>query len=156
MVPNRDEAILSLALSFADADGNGFLDIALGNWAAGWYRRIPGEESRNRILWNDDGTLGERFTDLPGIPGETLSILFSDMDRNGTMDLIVGNDFEIPDYFYSGDGTGTFDMIDHASGRIPHTTTTTMAIKTAIWRMTAPRKYTSRRSRGGLRASPAR
>ena len=130
MVPNRDEAILSLALSFADADGNGFLDIALGNWAAGWYRRIPGEESRNRILWNDDGTLGERFTDLPGIPGETLSILFSDMDRNGTMDLIVGNDFEIPDYFYSGDGTGTFDMIDHASGRIPHTTTTTMAIKT--------------------------
>ena len=129
-VPNREAAILSLALSFADADGNGLLDVALGNWAAGWYRRIPGEESRNRILWNDGNALGDRFTDLPGIPGETLSILFTDMDRNGTMDLIVGNDFEIPDYFYSGDGAGTFDMIDHASGRIPHTTTTTMAIKT--------------------------
>ena len=129
-VPNRDAAILSLALSFADADGNGLLDVALGNWAAGWYRRVPGEESRNRILWNDGDDLGARFTDLPGIPGETLSILFSDIDRNGTTDLIVGNDFEVPDYFYAGDGTGKFDMIDHASGRIPHTTTTTMAIKT--------------------------
>ena len=129
-VPNRPDAVLSLALSFGDADGNGFLDIALGNWAAGWYRRIPGEESRNRILWNDDGSLGVRHSDLPGIPGETLSILFSDIDRNGTSDLIVGNDFDIPDYFYAGDGAGGFSMIDHASGMIPHTTTTTMAIKT--------------------------
>jgi len=129
-VPNRPDAVISLALAFADADGNGFLDVALGNWAAGWYRRIPGEESRNRILWNDGDNLGARFADLPGIPGETLSILFSDMDRDGGMDLIVGNDFDIPDYFYKGDGAGGFAMIDQASGLIPHTTTTTMAIKT--------------------------
>ncbi|MFK7940752.1 MAG: FG-GAP-like repeat-containing protein [Roseovarius sp.] len=129
-VPAKPDAIIALALSFGDADGNGFLDVALGNWAAGWYRRIPGEESRNRILWNDGGQVGARHLDMPGIPGETLSILFTDMDRNGTSDLIVGNDFDIPDYFYRGDGKGGFDMVGHASGQIPHTTTTTMAIKT--------------------------
>lgn len=129
-VPNRADAVLSMALSFADADRNGFLDVALGNWAAGWYRRIPGEESRNRILWNDAGQVAARHTDLPGIPGETLSILFTDIDRDGTQDLVVGNDFDIPDYVYRGDGAGGFAMIDHASGLIPHTTTTTMAVKT--------------------------
>ncbi|QGX96785.1 RNA-binding protein (plasmid) [Roseovarius faecimaris] len=129
-VPNRPDAVLSMALAFADADNNGYLDIALGNWAAGWYRRIPGEESRNRILWTDAGRPGARHTELPGIPGETLSILFSDIDRDGVQDLIVGNDFDIPDYVYLGDGAGGFAMIDHASGMIPHTTTTTMAVKT--------------------------
>ncbi|MBE1291308.1 MAG: RNA-binding protein [Rhodobacteraceae bacterium] len=129
-LPNRPDAPLAMALSFADADRNGYLDIAVGNWAAGWYRRIPGEESRNRILWTDAGTPGARQTDLPGIPGETLSLLFSDIDHNGTADLLVGNDFDIPDYIYLGDGAGGFAMLDHASGALPHTTTTTMALKT--------------------------
>ena len=128
-LPNLETAPLALALSFADADRNGRLDVAVGNWAAGWYRRIPGEESRNRILFNTAD--GYRPLDLPGIPGETLSVLFSDLDDNGTSDLIVGNDFDIPDYFYLGDGTGGFSMIHHDSGLIPQTTTTTMAIKTA-------------------------
>jgi hypothetical protein len=132
IVKNRDDAVIALALSFADPDSDGDLDVAFGNWTAGWYRRIPGEESRNRLVWNDGGTIsGDKFTELPGLPGETLSILFSDIDSNGTADLIVGNDFDIPDYFYSGDGAGGFEMIDHASGLIPHTTTRTMAVKTA-------------------------
>ncbi|MGJ8615524.1 MAG: CRTAC1 family protein, partial [Sulfitobacter sp.] len=128
-LPNLETAPLAMALSFADMDRNGRLDVAVGNWAAGWYRRIPGEESRNRILLNEPD--GFRTIDLPGIPGETLSILFSDLDANGTADLIVGNDFDIPDYFYLGDGAGNFTMIDHDSGLIPQTTTTTMAVKTA-------------------------
>ncbi|MBD3664928.1 FG-GAP-like repeat-containing protein [Sulfitobacter aestuariivivens] len=131
-VKGRGDEVMALALSFADADRDGDLDLALGNWAAGWYRRIPGEESRNRIIWNDDGALsGEQAMDLPGLPGETLSILFTDLDLDGAADLIVGNDFDIPDYFYRGDGAGGFKMIDHASGLIPHTTTTTMAVKSA-------------------------
>ncbi|MGR3375625.1 FG-GAP-like repeat-containing protein [Salipiger abyssi] len=130
-VPNREAAMLSMALSFSDADRDGDLDVALGNWAAGWYRRVPGEESRNRIIWNDAGAFsGEHFTDLPGIPGETLSILFSDLNDDGAPDLIVGNDFEVPDYVYYGDGQGDLRMITQSEGLIPHTTTTTMAVKT--------------------------
>ncbi|WP_146591339.1 FG-GAP-like repeat-containing protein [Puniceibacterium confluentis] len=134
-IANRDGAVLSLALSLADADRDGDLDLALGNWTSGWYRRVPGEESRNRVVWNSGesggGLDGARYTDLPGIPGETLSILFSDIDGNGTADLLVGNDFEIPDYIYRGDGAGGFTAITHADAMLPHTTTTTMAIKTA-------------------------
>ncbi|MDF1767933.1 FG-GAP-like repeat-containing protein [Maricaulis sp.] len=128
-VANRDDAILTLAASFADVDRDGDLDIALGNWAAGWYRRIPGEESRNRIILNDDGALsGQDFRDLPGIPGETLSILFSDLDADGAVDLLVGNDFEVPDYAYFGDGAGQFTAVTHQDGLIPMTTNTTMSV----------------------------
>lgn len=131
-VANRDDAVLSLALAFDDVDGDGFLDVALGNWAAGWYRRIPGEESRNRVLLSRGAPIdGTGFADLPGIPGETLSILFSDLDLDGAADLIVGNDFEIPDYVYRGDGAGGLTAITHQDGLIPHTTTTTMSVKSA-------------------------
>ncbi len=127
-VRNRDDAVLSLSLSFADVDKNGFIDVALGNWAAGWYRRVPGEESRNRIVFNDGDLSGKRFTELPGIPGETLSILLTDLNTDGHTDLLVGNDFEIPDYFYIGGERG-FTPITHAQQIIPHTTTTTMSLK---------------------------
>ncbi|WP_238705112.1 FG-GAP-like repeat-containing protein [Parasedimentitalea marina] len=104
-VAGNPQTPLAMALSFADLDRDGFLDLALGNWAAGWYRRIPGEESRNRLLFNPDGQLdGTRFTDLPGLPGETLSLLFTDFDQDGLSDLIVGNDFDIPDYFTGATG----------------------------------------------------
>lgn len=131
LMQSKPDALLAMALSFGDPDQDGDLDVAIGHWAAGWYRRIPGEESRNQIVWNKGGLTGADFTDLPGIPGETLSILFSDINQDGNADLIVGNDFDIPDYFYAGDGTGGLHMIDHDSGMIPHTTTTTMAVKTA-------------------------
>lgn len=131
-VANRDNAVLTLALSFDDVNRDGFLDAALGNWAAGWYRRIPGEEARNRLLLSQGAALdGAGFVDLPGIPGETLSILLSDMNLDGAADLIVGNDFEIPDYFYIGDGAGGLRAITHQDGRIPHTTTTTMSVNNA-------------------------
>jgi len=131
-VINRADTPLSMALSFADLDGDGYLDLGLGNWAAGWYRRIPGEESRNRVIFNPDGALsGEQFRELPGIPGETLSLLFSDFDGDGAQDLIVGNDFDIPDYFYRGDGQGGLQMLTQPEGLIPHTTTTTMAVSVA-------------------------
>lgn len=128
-VANRDNAPLVLAASFGDVDRDGYIDAALGNWAAGWYRRVPGEESRNRILFNEAGRLtGERYRDLPGIPGETLSILLSDINNDAALDLIVGNDFEVPDYFYLGDGAGGFDAITYQDGVIPMTTTTTMSL----------------------------
>ena len=92
-VKNQDHAVLTLGLSFGDVDRDGDLDVALGNWAAGWYRRIPGNESRNRVVFNDAGQMnGSNFLALPTPPGETLSILFSDINGDGNLDLIEGND----------------------------------------------------------------
>ena len=53
------------------------------------------------------------------------------MDHDGDADLIVGNDFAVPDYLYHGDGTGGFTAIRKQDGTIPHTTQTTMAVKSA-------------------------
>jgi uncharacterized membrane protein YraQ (UPF0718 family) len=131
-VANRADAVLTLALGFGDIDRDGDLDVALGNWAAGWYRRIPGEESRNRILWNQAGAVtGGHYLDLPAIPGESLSLLLSDIDDSGTLDLWVGNDFEIPDAIYLGDGAGGFAQVTYRDQLVPQTTTTTMAVKSA-------------------------
>lgn len=131
-VANRSDAVMVMASTFGDVDRDGDLDAVFGNWAAGWYRRVPGEESRNRVIFNQDGRLdGSRFIELPGIPGETLSILLSDIDANGTQDLLVGNDFEVPDYFYLGDGEGGFEAITYQDDRIPMTTTTTMSLTSA-------------------------
>lgn len=131
-VDNVPNAVLSLALAFDDIDLDGDLDAAIGNWAAGWYRRVPGEESRNRLILNQNiDTFGSKFVDLPAIPGETLSALFSDINRDGAPDLLMGNDFEIPDAIYMGDGAGGMQMLTYQDAVIPQTTTTTMAIKSA-------------------------
>jgi len=129
---NRDDAMLSMALSFGDIDRDGDLDLALGNWAAGWYRRVPGEESRNRIVFNNGDRLdGGDFVELPGLPGETLSILISDINGDQAADLLVGNDFELPDVIYLGKPAGGLRKVQNADGLLPYTTTTTMAVKTA-------------------------
>lgn len=134
-VANTQDSRLTMAMSFADVNRDGALDMAFGNWASGWYRRVPGEESRNRVIWNTGGALpealdGAEFTALPGIPGETLTMLFSDVDRDGWADLLVGNDFEIPDYLYLGGPEG-LRQVTHGDDLLERTTTTTMAIKTA-------------------------
>jgi uncharacterized membrane protein YraQ (UPF0718 family) len=131
-VKNREDAVLAMAVSFGDVNRDGHLDLAFGNWAAGWYRRVPGEEARNRVVFNEGGSLtGEKFVELPGPPGETLSILLTDIDMDGKLDLLEANDFEQPDVFYLGDGAGGFRQIKRQDGIIPHSTTTTMAVKTA-------------------------
>jgi hypothetical protein len=121
-----------MGLSFADIDRDGDLDAAVGNWAAGWYRRIPGLESLNRIIFNDSGVItGKNAVELDAMPGETLSMLLSDIDLDGDVDLLEANDFEQPDVFYLGDGKGKFSRITNKKGIIPVTATSTMSMKTA-------------------------
>ena len=130
IINNKAGTVLAHAVSFGDVDHDSDLDLATGNWAAGWYRRFPGEESRNRVIFNDGGEItGENFVELEGFTGETLSIILSDIDSDGNLDIIEGNDFEIPDQIYYGDGNGEFERYLASVGTIVHTTTTTMSVK---------------------------
>lgn len=131
-IANRPDAVLAKAISFGDVDRDGDLDLAVGNWASGWYRRTPGAEGINRIIFNDAGTItGDTAHELDALPGETLSMLLSDIDLDGDLDLLEANDFTLPDVFYYGDGEGRFRRIRYQEGIIPISTYSTMSMKTA-------------------------
>ena len=126
--PPRGQAVLSLATSFGDVDRDGDLDVVVGNWFAGMGKQHPPPRSQNE-LWINEGARFE-VEPLSGLVGETLSTLLSDWSGDGKLDLIVGNDFDVPDFYYLGDGKGGFERIERKAGIIPRSTHSTMSIDT--------------------------
>ena len=124
--PPRGQAVLSLATSFGDIDRDGDLDVVIGNWFAGMGKQHPPPRSQNELWVNENGRFN--VSPLPGLVGETLSTLLSDWSGDGWLDLIVGNDFDAPDYYYRGDGKGGFALIEQGDDIIPHSTHSTMSI----------------------------
>lgn len=123
----------AVAVGFADLNHDSRLEIVLGNWVQSWaISKVEGawEASRNEILWSQpDGTYEAK--PLPGEPGETLSVLLSDFNMDGQMDLIVGNDFDEPDIFYLGSGNGNLRQLKNTDQLIPLTTHFTMGAESA-------------------------
>ena len=131
-LPNQEGAWVSAAMGFGDLNEDGLLDIVLGNWTLGsaLSRKFLGREtSRNVVLMNRDGEF--ELTELAGPDGETLTVLLSDWSRDGHLDLIVGNDFAVPDMYYLGDGTGNLKLVTIDDGIIPLTSLLTMSATTA-------------------------
>lgn len=96
------------AFAFGDIDRDGNLDAIIGNSAIGNNlvdRTITA--ARNKKLSRIDGQWVE--IDLAGPDGETLSVLLSDLNNDGWLDMFVGNDYRPPDHLWLSDGNGGFE-----------------------------------------------
>lgn len=124
------ESAFAQAVAFADFDRNGLLDAALGNWSVAWRSRNASRDiSRSAMLWNTAG--GAEMQPLPGVPGETLTMLATDIDGDGWLDVWEGNDFLPPDQAYLNEAGQNMRLVQKADALIPHTTTSTMSIASA-------------------------
>jgi len=119
-------ATLTHASAFGDLDRDGDIDIVAGNWTSGPATRKPGEQSRNAILWNEAGNY--KVERLPGIPGETLSILISDINQDDLPDLLVTNDFQMPESYYFGQPDGGLKLVKRGDEIFPKTSFSTMSV----------------------------
>ena len=123
--------VSAAAAAIDDLDLDGDLDIALGHWTVGFLRGAETPVARSRNAWLRQSPDGFEVLPLPGPAGETLSMLVTDFDGDERPDLIVGNDFAVPDTWLRGDGSGGLTAVDRQQGLVPHTTHFTMSVDAA-------------------------
>ncbi len=131
-LPQTDDLVTSTSTSFGDINADGFMDIVTGNWSIGYLgaQKYSVPAARNFVLTNgEDRTFTMKKLSAPA--GETFSTLLSDFMGDGAQDLLVGNDFWMPDYFYYGNfEKGDFDLVERPRELFEKTTMTTMSITT--------------------------
>lgn len=135
LLPNIKNGGVTSGLGFGDIDQDGDLDIACSNWtlgpggAMGGIHYNPLNSSADFILWNENDSF--RLELLNGVPGETLSLLLSDINGDNRLDLIVGNDFRGSDNYYLNSVEKGLQLVHRADSIIPKTTQMTMNIHSA-------------------------
>lgn len=84
----------TMSISYGDIERDGNLDIFLGNWSVG-PMFINYSRSRNILLKQSESGDFAQFAqyDVPGPTGETLTSLMTDINKDGILDVYVGNDF---------------------------------------------------------------
>jgi len=126
-LPRFDETAVT-AVAFADVDRDGRLDIVTGA-STSQPRFFYPAPAVNR-LWHNRGEGRFEPEALPGPEGDTLTLLFTDLNGDGWPDLFVGNDFDEPDRVYLNDH-GKLRPVKAAGSPIPRSTTTTMSADAA-------------------------
>lgn len=130
LLTENEDIFVTNALTFADFDKNGELDIHLGNASVGnAFSEGSYEVSRNIMLMQFDGQF--EINNMGTIPGETLSALVTDLNSDGWPDLLVANEFEVSDAVFLNDGNGKLELLGPDQELFPFTARTTMSITSA-------------------------
>lgn len=125
-LPRSSETVVQAA-AFADVDRDGDLDIVTGaSTGAMWFFNPTVAVNR---LWTNRGNGQFNSAPLAGPQGETLTLLFADLNHDGWPDLYVGNDFDEPDLIYLN-RAGQLEPVKAGAAGIPYATTTTMSADT--------------------------
>ncbi len=116
---------LAVAAAFYDLDQNNYPDVLLGHWSYGDEKNFLNTFSQNILLLNGPNRSQEQEIFEP--KGETLSVLFSDINQDQKIDLLIGNDVWYPDVQYMGTSKG-LRMISQKDQIIPAVSMYTMSI----------------------------
>ncbi len=110
----------SVHASFADYDGDGFLDCYIVMNILDFSKAPQGR--RAYLMHNNGHGKFEDVSKQAGIWGLTQghTAIWFDANQDGWPDIYCANDFETPDRYYLNNGDGTFtDVVDE---RLPHVT----------------------------------
>lgn len=156
-LPGLPDAVMTGAAAFGDVDKDGTLDLVLGSWApvyhggsavtankivvrhkGGVFQIEPLTEARGATLLlqssgKGPGASTQPRTNVPGptLSRQTLNILLSDINNDGNLDLIIGNEDLAADTYAFGTGDGSFRLMTRPDGLIPHSAATTMSVASA-------------------------
>src|SRR5262245_21930747 len=93
----------SANVSIGDLNGDGFPDLVL---AKGRHWPLI-----DRVLLNDGHGRFPNAHNLGDVADRSYSVTLSDIDRDGDLDVVVGNDAPDPKRVYANDGKGNFRLL---------------------------------------------